>query len=81
MDRLTAFSLRIRLKRAGIWTRTGSSASDGEVNSQRLARASVMHFLTALCCAHNDISLYFARSLISARQAAVACLTTAALSG
>ena len=38
------------------------------------------HFLTALCCAHNDISLYFACSLTSARQVAVACFT-AALSG
>jgi hypothetical protein len=40
----------------------------------------VTHFLTALCCAHNDISLYFACSLTSARQVAVACFT-AALSG
>ena len=35
------------------------------------------HFLTALCCAHNDISLYFACSFTSARQVAVACFTAA----
>jgi hypothetical protein len=77
---LTAVLVR-QANRAGIWTTTGSSASDGEVSFQRLARAFVMHFLTVLCCAHNDISLYFARSLTSERQAAVACLTTAALFG
>ena len=42
-----------------------------------LASASVTHFLTALCCAHNDISLYFVCSLTSARQVAVACFTAA----
>jgi hypothetical protein len=47
---------------------------------QCLTRTSLMHFLIALCCAHNDISLYFACSFTSARQLAVACLT-AALSG
>ena len=35
------------------------------------------HFVTALCCAHNDISLYFACSFTSARQVAVACFTAA----
>jgi hypothetical protein len=54
--------------------------SDRQVASQCLARASATHFLTTLCCAHNDISLYLARSLTSARQVAVACFT-AALSG
>jgi hypothetical protein len=42
---LTAVLVR-QANRAGIWTTTGSSASDGEVSFQRLARASVMHFLT-----------------------------------
>ena len=36
-----------------------------------------LHFLTALCCAHNDISLYFACSFTSVRQVAVACFTAA----
>ena len=56
----------------------GHGNRDG--GDQCLAKASLMQFLTALCCAHHDISLNRARSLISARQVAVA-FCTAALSG
>jgi hypothetical protein len=47
------------------------------VKSYRFASVSPTHFLTALCCAHSDISLYLACSFTSARQVAVACLTAA----
>jgi hypothetical protein len=47
------------------------------VRSYRFASASPTHFLTALCCAHSDISLYLACSFTSARQVVVACLTAA----
>ena len=55
-------------------------AKAGRRSGQCLARASATHLLIALCCAHKDISLYFACSFTSARQVAVACFT-AALSG
>jgi hypothetical protein len=38
-----------------------------------VARASLIHFLTILCRCHHDVSLYFAYSLTSALQEAVAC--------
>jgi hypothetical protein len=55
-------------------------AKAGRRSGQCLARASATHLLIALCCAHKDISLYFACSFTSPRQVAVACFT-AALSG
>jgi hypothetical protein len=39
---------------------SGQAVPDRQVVAQCLARASATHFLTALCWAHNDISLYLA---------------------
>ena len=69
------------VRRPGV-TAAGSFWSDARTRNailQCLANASATHFLTALCCAHNDISLYFACSLTSARRLAVACFTAALL--
>ena len=53
---------------------SGQAVPDRQVVAQCLAGASVTHYLTALCWAHNDVSLYLACCLTSARQVAVAWL-------
>jgi hypothetical protein len=67
------------VRRPGVTCQPPGVARTRNAILQCLPSASATHFLIALCCAHNDISLYFACSLTSARQVAVACFTAALL--